>query len=144
MKALVAKLVRYAAVSAICTTLSLTILAVLVGTRAMSAGWANIVATLGGIGPSFELNRRWVWGRKGGRSLAAEVVPFAVLSVSALVLSTVAVSAAAGWASRAGFSNGTRALVALIANVVVFGTIWVVQYVICDRVLFKRPSLTHA
>ena len=38
-------------------------LTLLVGTDAVTAGWANVIATGVGTVPSFELNRRWVWGR---------------------------------------------------------------------------------
>lgn len=41
----VRRLLRYGAVSIIATVLSLTILGVLVTTRVMSPGWANVVAT---------------------------------------------------------------------------------------------------
>jgi putative flippase GtrA len=58
---LVRKLLRYAAVSAIATSLSLTILGVLVARGTTTAGWANVIATAAGTVPSFELNRRWVW-----------------------------------------------------------------------------------
>jgi len=39
------KLLRYATVSAIATSVSLTILGVLVATGTMTAGWANVIAT---------------------------------------------------------------------------------------------------
>ena len=42
------KLIRYATVSAISTTVSLTILGTLVATGATSAGWANVIATAAG------------------------------------------------------------------------------------------------
>src|ERR1700733_9537415 len=74
------KLVRYTAVSAISTTVSLSILGFLVATRPLSAGWANILATSVATIPSFELNRRWVWKKVGQRSLLAEVGPFCALS----------------------------------------------------------------
>ena len=62
---LLGKLVRYAAVSAIATTVSLTILGLLVATRSATAGWANVIATAAGTVPSFELNRRWVFQPAG-------------------------------------------------------------------------------
>jgi putative flippase GtrA len=132
---MVIKLLRYAGVSLISTTVSLTILAVLVGTGLVTAGWANLIATAVGTVPSFELNRRWVWGKSGSRSLLAEVGPFCALSFGGLALSTMAVSVAAAWAARAGL-NVTVA--ALAANVGTFGSLWVVQFVLLDRVLFKR------
>jgi putative flippase GtrA len=133
---LVHKLARYACVSVISTSVSLVVLGVLVGTGAMTAGWANVIATSVGTIPSFELNRRWVWGRRGHRSVLAEVGPFCALSFAGLALSTLAVHTAAGWASSAGWGAAARALAADAANVATFGTLWVLQYVLLDRVLF--------
>ncbi|MDQ1394800.1 MAG: hypothetical protein QOG64_59 [Acidimicrobiaceae bacterium] len=135
---LVAKLARYAAVSGIATTVSLTILGVLVATSATTAGWANVIATAVGTIPSFELNRRWVWNKTGRRSLWAEIGPFCVLSFAGLALSTMAVSAAAGWAARAGVSTTARTITAQAANVGTFGALWLAQYAILDCVLFAE------
>ena len=135
-----AQLVRYATVSAISTSVSLSILGVLVATRAVTPGWANVIATAVATVPSFEFNRRWVWARKGPRSLHKEAVPYFALTFAGLGLSTVAVSVATGWASAHHAGNATRTLVALCANLAGFGTVWVIQYVVLDRVLFRhRP-----
>jgi putative flippase GtrA len=133
---------RYAAVSVVSTSVSLTILAVLVATATTTAGWANLIATSLGTIPSFELNRRWVWERTGPRSLWAEIGPFCALSFSGLALSTLAVSVAAGWAASAGPGTAARTMVADAANVGTFGTLWVVQFVLLDRLLFgrRRPA----
>jgi len=131
------KLARYACVSVISTSVSLVVLGVLVGTGALTAGWANVIATSVGTIPSFELNRRWVWGRRGHRSVLAEVGPFCALSFAGLALSTLAVHTAAGWASSAGLGATARALAADAANLATFGTLWVIQYVLLDRVLFN-------
>ena len=135
---LLRKLARYAAVSVISTTVSLTILAALVATAATTAGWANVIATSVGTIPSFELNRRWVWRRRGHRSLLAEVGPFCALSFGGLALSTLAVSAAAGWAASAGLGTAARTVLADASNVGTFGALWVIQFVLLDRVLFGR------
>ena len=75
---------RYGTVSIIATVTSMTVLGVLVTLTTMPAGWANVVATAVGTVPSFELNRRWVWGRTGKRSLRGEVGPFWILSFAGL------------------------------------------------------------
>ena len=138
---LVRKLARYAMVSAISTTVSLTILGVLVATSVVTAGWANVIATAVGTVPSFELNRRWVWRYAGRRSLLAQVVPFCALSFLGLGLSTLAVSAATGWAASVGAGATARALIAQAANAGTFGALWAVQFVLLDRVLFaRRPA----
>jgi putative flippase GtrA len=137
---LVRKLARYTMVSAISTTVSLTILGALVATSAVTPAWANVIATGIGTVPSFELNRRWVWRHSGRRSVLAQVLPFCALSFLGLGLSTLAVRAATAWATSAGAGAGARALVAQGANVGTFGALWVVQFVLLDRVLFARRT----
>jgi putative flippase GtrA len=131
---------RYGAVSLISTSISLTVLGILVATNTVPAGWANVIATAVGTVPSFELNRRWVWKKTGKRSLRGEVGPFWVLSFVGLGLSTLAVTAAAAWAANMGVDSTTRTLVIEAANVAAFGTLWIVQFVVLDRVLFRRPA----
>ncbi len=133
-----ATLVRYAAVSAISTTVGLTCLALLVVVGRWPAGWANLVGTGLGTVPSFELNRRWVWHRNDRRSLAREVVPFCVLSLVELIASSLAVHAVAGWTARQGWPGGVRTAADLVASVATYGALWVAQYIILDRALFAR------
>jgi putative flippase GtrA len=139
---LVPRLVRYGAVSIIATVLSLTILGVLVTTRAMSPGWANVVATAAGVVPSFELNRRWVWGKRGRRSIRREIGPFVSLTAVGLALSTLTVTMTAWWATQWALSGTRRTLAIELANLAAFGSVWLVQYVILDRLLFV-PAVTE-
>jgi putative flippase GtrA len=142
---LVRKLARYASASVIATATSMTVLGTLVATGALAAGWANVVATGVGTVPSFELNRRWVWRRTGRRSVLREMGPFSALSFAGLALSTLAVSLAAGWATRARLGTMGRTVASEAANVATFATLWVVQYVLLDRVLFRaRHALPAA
>ncbi len=133
------RLLRYGAVSAVSTTLSLTVLGTLVATRALTPGWANVVATSAGIVPSFELNRRWVWRRSGRSSLMAEIGPFCALTFAGLVLSTLSVSLVATWATGAALAPALRTIAIELANVAAFGTVWIAQFVILDRIVFARP-----
>jgi len=128
---------RYGLVSAVATGISLTVLGALVATRSVSAGWANVIATTVGMVPSFELNRRWVWRKHGARSLASEVAPFALLSVCGLVLSTLAVRGAATWADTVHLSAGMRTISVEGANLAAFGSLWVIQFLVLDRLLFS-------
>jgi putative flippase GtrA len=134
-----AQLLRYATVSAISTAVGLSVLAVLVGVAGMSAGWANVIATGLGTLPSFELNRRWVW-RRADRSILRQAVPFVALAFVELLASTLAVHSAAAWADGHHLARLTRVGVVLVANVTAFGVLWVAQFLLCDRVLFRRPA----
>jgi putative flippase GtrA len=131
---------RYGTVSIVATVTSMTVLGVLVTASAMPAGLANVIATAVGTVPSFELNRRWVWRKTGRRSLRGEVGPFWVLSFAGLALSTLTVSLAAAWAAHAGVSDTMRTVVIEVANVAVFGSLWIAQFLVLDRILFRSTG----
>ena len=135
---------RYGTVSIVATVTSMTVLGVLVTATAMPAGLANVIATAVGTVPSFELNRRWVWRKTGKRSLRGEVGPFWVLSFAGLALSTLTVSVAAAWAAHAGVSGATRTVVIEVANVAVFGSLWIAQFLVLDRILFRSTDAPAA
>ena len=134
------RLVRYGAVSVITSTLSLSVLGVLVATHTLPAGWANVVATAVGTVPSFELNRRWVWGRSGRRSVLAEIGPFCAMSFLGLALSTLAVSLASAFAVSSGLSGAMRTLLIEAANIAAWGSLWLAQFFVLEHVLFAGDS----
>jgi putative flippase GtrA len=123
----------------VATATSLTVLGLLVGVVDMPTGWANVVGTAAGTAPSFELNRRWVWRKMGRRSWRAEVAPFTALSFAGLAISTLAVHLAGAWARARGWPLPARTALVLAANVAAYGSLWVVQFVLLDRVLFRAP-----
>ncbi|MCU1491952.1 MAG: hypothetical protein JWM85_3357 [Acidimicrobiaceae bacterium] len=129
------RLAKYASVSLVSTATSLTILGVLVGGFGFPAVWANVIAIALGTVPSFELNRRWVWSLSGQRVRAGQVVPFCILSFSGLLISSVAVhvaSAATTSASRVVHVGAVE-----FANIGSYGALWAVQFVLCEKVLFR-------
>ena len=135
----VMRLMRYTAVSVVSTTTSLVTLGILVGLVGAPATWSNVLATAVGTVPSFELNRRWVWRREDRRSLVRQVLPFCALSFAGLVVSTLAVGVVADHASAWG--QWARTLAVLGANVAAYGTLWLVQYQLLNRYLFRgRPD----
>jgi putative flippase GtrA len=137
-RATVVRLVRYSAVSLVATSTSLATLGILVGVTGLPATWSNVIATGVGTVPSFELNRRWVWNHHGRRSLLGQVVPFCCLSFAGLVVSTLAVGVVAGRTSGWGHWSHTAAVMA--ANLAAYGTLWVVQFQLLNRVLFRTPQ----
>ncbi len=134
---MLAKLSRYSAVSVISTVISNVLLVVLVGGNVMTAGWANVIANTAGIVPSFELNRRWVWGKRGHRSTGSEVVPFCVLSFAGLVLSTIGASLAEHWALHAGASDSVHTVAVVLGSAAAYAPLWLVQFALLDRWMFR-------
>ena len=137
----IGRIVRSLAVSGVTTVLSLSILAVLIRFDLTSPAVANVISTVAGIGPSFALNRRWAWRGQGRGHLTREIAPFWAYSLLSLVLSTIAVAGAAGWADSIGASAEMRTFVVLAANVATFGTLWIGQFLLLDRVLFRHHRL---
>jgi putative flippase GtrA len=132
------QLLRYAGVSVISTATSLSVLGGLVGLVGLGAGLANLAATAAGTIPSYELNRRWVWSRRDKRSLGREVLPFCALSFAGLLLSTIAVTVAAAVTVRSDRLVHTAAV--QLASVFAYGSLWVLQFVVLDRLLFGARS----
>jgi putative flippase GtrA len=138
LRQLARRLLRYGTVSVISSVVSLAVLGALVATNSLPAVSANLAATVVGTVPSFELNRRWVWGKRGRRSVLAEMGPFLFMSLAGLALSTAAVAVTAGVVT--GWATTTRTLAVQGANVAGFGSLWLAQFVLLDRVLFGRPA----
>ena len=130
------KFLRYAAVSVVSVTVAQTVLATLVATRATNAVAANVIATIVATIPSFELNRRWVWRKQGRRSLGGEVVPFVLVTAAGLALSSVSVALVSRYVED--WSTTGRTLSIQFASLSAFGTVWVLQFFLLDRILFRQ------
>jgi putative flippase GtrA len=135
------KLWRYASVSVITTILSLSLLYVFYRVVDVgSAMVANVIATVITTIPSYYLNRTWAWGKSGKSHLWREVVPFWVIAALSLVVSTVAVGAAAHEAHHLSASHHVQTLLVELANLVTYGVMWIGKFVLFNRILFKKPA----
>jgi putative flippase GtrA len=134
-RAVVQRMSRCFLVSIGTTLLSAVVLVGLALGAGVAAGTANVVAVCCGIGPSYYANRNWVWGRRGRSDLAREVAPFWILSLAGMVVSTVAVACTATLTAH--WSTSARAVALPFANLSSFAVLWLVQFVVLDRVLFK-------
>ena len=134
----VLKWARYVSVSVIATGTSLVVLGVMVGVFHVSSVWSNVVATAVGTVPSFELNRRWVWSRRGKIGIIRQVVPFCALSLVGLALSSIAVHIASDWTS--GSSRLIHTAAVETAHIGTFGLLWIVQYILCNMLFAQRAN----
>jgi putative flippase GtrA len=133
------RVLRCLCVSVGTTLLSAVVLVALALGLGMSAGLANIIAVCCGIVPSYVANRRWVWKRPGRGSLTHEVLPFWVLSLTGLAVSTITVARVATLTST--WTSSARAVALPVANLSVFAALWVVQFVLLDRVIFRQRGM---
>lgn len=133
----VAKVLRYSGASIVSVAAGLLVLGINIDVFHLSPTVANVVAIAVCIVPSFELNRRWVW-RLHGRSDAGQFVPFCLLSVAGLVLSTLAVGYTGDHSAR--LANPWHTVVVDGANLGAYAVLWVIRYFILDRVFVDRAG----
>ena len=126
-------------VSVVTTVISVTTLAIATVGFGIVAWAANILATCVATVPSYELNRRWTWGKRGASHPWREVLPFWTLALSGLVLSTIFVAFTDPWVAHlhSGLVVHTGAVIG--AHLAGFGVLWVAQFVLLDRVIFRVP-----
>lgn len=121
--------IRYAMVSVVAVAVSQIVLLTTNGLLGWSAVASNVTAVTMGSIPSYLLNRAWVWGKKGKNHLWREVMPFWALALVGLAFSTLLVSIAHRW--------NEATWVVSAANLVAFGILWVVKYLLLDALLFR-------
>jgi putative flippase GtrA len=129
------RVLRYGSVSVISTATSFILLGIFVGILNFPAIWSNVLAIAIGTIPSFELNRRWVWAQTGQRSIARQVVPYCLFSFAGLIVSTIAVHVAAV-ATRTS-THLLHTVAVELASIGSYGVLWIFQFVLCDRILFR-------
>jgi putative flippase GtrA len=130
------KMFRYTMVSVIAVTISFIVLGITVGLLRWSAFWGNVTATAVATVPSYELNRKWAWGKSGKSHLWKEVAPFWALSFVGLAFSTYAAVLAESFAKENHFARLWHTALVQGAALGAFGVLWVVKFVIFNKILF--------
>jgi len=135
------KMFRYTMVSVISTAVSTVVLLLVYGvfrvwTEVPSALFGNVVATV----PSYYLNRNWAWGKSGRSHLTREVLPFWTLSIAGILLS-VATESGARHIGLSHFAHHhvVRTILVLGANFLAFGILWVVKFLVFNRLFRHHP-----
>jgi len=128
------KLIRFTAVSIISTGVSFVTLFLVFGvfkvwSQVPSTVFANAVATI----PSYNLNRKWAWG-KGGRShLMKEILPFWSMSAVGIAVSVVGAQAARHVSVKHHLPHLEQTIIVLVANVLSFAIFWVLKLLLFNR-----------
>ncbi|MGK2929998.1 MAG: GtrA family protein [Acidimicrobiales bacterium] len=132
---LAAKLVKYGAASAAGIVISQSVLITCLVVFDLAAITSNLIAVTIGAVPNYMINRAWTFSKSGTHSFTREVLPFWLMALLGLVLSTFAVA----WAD--GVFDG-NVLVLSATSVASFGVLWIAKFFVLDRVLFA--PLAHA
>ena len=126
----VVKLVRYSAASVAGVITSVVVLNTCLLVLELGAVTSNIISVTAGSVPNYLINRAWTFNKRDAHSFTREILPFWLMAVLGLVISTFAVA----WADER-WDGNTLALNA--ANLGSFGLLWVAKFFVLERVLFK-------
>lgn len=133
------KLFRYSMASVVAVIVSNVCLLIFVGLIKMGVVLASTLATSIAAIPSYEMNRKWAWGKSGKSHLMKEVVPFWGLAVLGWAFSTWAVWVMDGYASRHHMTHSARTFAVAAVYLGAFGVLWVGKFVIFNKVMFVHP-----
>jgi putative flippase GtrA len=129
------KLCKYSIVSGIAVVTDAVVLVVSREVIGMSFMTAHLTAVGVATIPNYLINRYWTWRRNGKNRLWTEVIPFWVMAFLGFVLSTLFVNYAKDeW--------GTTVMV-LAANLSGFGVLWVLKFVVLDKLMWKVVHDLH-
>jgi putative flippase GtrA len=135
---------KYSAVSLISIAVSQVVLFLTFGiARIGSAVECNVIATAVATIPSYNLNRRWAWGKSGTSHVWREVVPFWVIAFVGLAFSLVAVALADRVGKSLNLSHLSISLLVNAASLASYGLLWVGKFLVFNRFLFvdHHPQL---
>jgi putative flippase GtrA len=127
---------RYSMASAVSVAVSLVCLVFFNGVLGWSAWVSSTAATAIATVPSYELNRKWAWGKSGRSHVLKEVAPFWALAFIGWGCSTLAVHWMEGIAKHHHYSHLLRTSTVAVVYVGAFGVLWVAKFVIFNKILF--------
>ena len=133
------KLFRYSMASVVAVIVSNVCLLIFVGLAKMGVVLASTLATTIAAIPSYEMNRKWAWGKHGKSHLMKEVVPFWGLAILGWAFSTWAVWVMDGYAKRHHFSHAAQTFSVALVYFAAFGVLWVGKFVIFNKLMFVHP-----
>src|SRR5881394_1698561 len=127
------KMIRYTMVSVISVAVSQVVWLFCFGLLHWSAFWSSLTACAIATVPSYELNRKWAWGKHGKSHLWKEVAPFWALAFIGLAFSTWSADFAESYVVTHHYAHGVQTIVVAAAALGAFGVLWVGKFVIFNK-----------
>ena len=135
------KFIRYSMVSVVAIVISQATILICAWVFGLSGIAANTIGAVAATPASYELNRKWAWGKSGKSHMWREVVPFWSLTLLGWLASTGTVEIADNMAKSHGVGGLGRAVAIMGASLFAYGVVWIVKFVIFNRLVFASPSV---
>lgn len=127
-----AKALRYCGVSAVNVTVGLSVLTVCHALLGWPAVTANLSAWMMATVPAYLLSRAWVWEQSGSHRLGGEVLPFWIVALVGLAISSLAVAFVERFTQRT--------LFVVCGTMSAYGVVWIAKYLFLDQVIWHRGT----
>lgn len=128
-----AKLAKYTGASIAGVIIGQSTLFVFSAILDWSPGWSNFMAATLGAVPNYTINRYWTWNKRGKNHLWREVMPFWLLTLAGLGMSTLMVLFAS--------DQWPDSQIALqLANLAGYGSVWFIKLLVLEHLLFKPDT----
>ena len=129
------KLIRYTSVSVVTTIVSFATIAVVFGTNmtsneVLATATGNLVAAI----PAYFLHRSWVWGKRGRSHVVKEVLPFWVMVILGIGVSTLGAIGVRHLVNAHHWSHLLDTFLVSFANIVSFAVFWVLRIILFNRI----------
>jgi putative flippase GtrA len=130
------KLFRYSMASVVAVLTSTIFFVLFDGAIGFSAVVSSTLATAIAAIPSYELNRKWAWGKSGRSHLLKEVIPFWTLAFIGWTFSTFMVRLMEDYAKSSHFSHILQTATVTLVYIGAFGVLWVGKFIIFNKFMF--------
>lgn len=129
------KIIRFTSVSLVSTVVSVATISLVYGLKIIRS---EVMATLFGnvIGaiPSYNLNRKWTWGKTGRSHMRNEVLPFTIMAVLGIAFSVLGSSYAKHVVHTHHWSHLINTGIVDAANLASFAIFWVLKLIVFNRI----------
>ena len=130
------KFIRYSLVSVVAIVISQATILICAWVFGLSGIAANTIGAVAATPASYELNRKWAWGKSGKSHMWREVVPFWSLTLLGWLASTGTVEVADNMAKSHGVGGLGRAVAIMGASLFAYGVVWIVKFIVLNRLVF--------
>jgi putative flippase GtrA len=138
------KFVRYSMVSGVAIVISQVAIFICTALFHTSGILANTIGALAATPASYELNRKWAWGKHGKSHLWKEVAPFWGLTLLGYLGSTGTVQWADDMCKNHHVIGLTRSLAIMGASLFAYGVVWVVKFFVFQHLVFGKHGARGA
>ena len=140
---IVQRLFRYSMASVVAVIVSTVCIAFFVGVVRLGAIAASTLSTVIAAVPSYEMNRKWAWGKSGRSHLWREVVPFWGLALLGWGFSTFSVKLMENYAKTHHLTHVAKTFWVTFVYVGAFGVLWVGKFILFNSVMFVHHHHEH-